>query len=108
MDPSTEGPQDQPIETTVSVEDVSTPAEGAERRSTAETCHTAEEGSETKDLLGPEDVTLTEVDQDSLPTGSSQETESQDVIESPGSLRQTEVQEDWSTKWRSLSPTPSP
>ncbi|KAG5878370.1 hypothetical protein JTB14_020608 [Gonioctena quinquepunctata] len=83
-DPSTKGPKDQPMETTVSVEDESTPAEGDERQPTAETCHTAEEGPETEALLDPENVTLTEVDQDSVPTGSSQETGSQDVTGNPG------------------------
>ncbi|KAG5867973.1 hypothetical protein JTB14_017565 [Gonioctena quinquepunctata] len=48
------------METTVSVEDESTPAEVVERQPTAETCHTAEEGPETEALFDPEDVTLTE------------------------------------------------
>ncbi|KAG5893088.1 hypothetical protein JTB14_029483 [Gonioctena quinquepunctata] len=73
LDPSTKGPQDQLMETTVSVEDESIPAEVVERQPSAETCHTAEGGSETDVLLDLEDVTLTEIDQDSLPTGSSQE-----------------------------------
>ncbi|KAG5889997.1 hypothetical protein JTB14_035909 [Gonioctena quinquepunctata] len=63
-DPSTEGPKDQPMGTTVSVEDESTPAEGVERQPTVEKGHTAEEGPETEALLDPEDVTLTEVDLD--------------------------------------------
>ncbi|KAG5893806.1 hypothetical protein JTB14_027843 [Gonioctena quinquepunctata] len=40
-DPPTKGPKDQPMETTVSVEDESTSAEGGERQPTVETCHTA-------------------------------------------------------------------
>ncbi|KAG5885548.1 hypothetical protein JTB14_007628 [Gonioctena quinquepunctata] len=91
-DPSTKCPKDQQMETTVSVEDESTPAGGVERQPTAKKCHTAGEAPETETLLDPEDVTLTEVDQDSLPTGSSQETGSQDVTGSPGSPRQTEGQ----------------
>ncbi|KAG5879856.1 hypothetical protein JTB14_036544 [Gonioctena quinquepunctata] len=58
VDPSTKGPQDQPMETAVSVEDESTSAEGVERQPTPETHHTAERASETEDL-DPEDVTLT-------------------------------------------------
>ncbi|KAG5866018.1 hypothetical protein JTB14_006403 [Gonioctena quinquepunctata] len=50
IDPSTKGPQDQPMETTVSVEDQSIPAEGVERQPSAETCHTGG-GSETEALL---------------------------------------------------------
>ncbi|KAG5868635.1 hypothetical protein JTB14_014794 [Gonioctena quinquepunctata] len=70
VDPSTKGSQYQPMETTVSVEDELTPAEEVDRQSSAETCHTAEGAPETEALLDPENVTLTEVDQDSLPTGS--------------------------------------
>ncbi|KAG5899091.1 hypothetical protein JTB14_021594 [Gonioctena quinquepunctata] len=66
VDPSTKGPQDQPMETTVSVEDESIPAEGVGRQPSAET---AEGGSETEALLDPEDVTLTEVDQDRVQSG---------------------------------------
>ncbi|KAG5881533.1 hypothetical protein JTB14_008459 [Gonioctena quinquepunctata] len=45
IDPSTKGPQDQPIQTTVPVEYESTAAEGVERQPSAETYHTAEGGS---------------------------------------------------------------
>ncbi|KAG5864512.1 hypothetical protein JTB14_001896 [Gonioctena quinquepunctata] len=65
-DPTTKGPKDQPMETTVSVKYESTPAEGVERQPTAEKCHTAEEGHETEALFDPEDVTLTEVFRQSL------------------------------------------
>ncbi|KAG5893106.1 hypothetical protein JTB14_024306 [Gonioctena quinquepunctata] len=58
VDPSTKGPQDQPMETTVSVEDESTPAEGVGRQLSAEMFHTAEGVSEMDVLLDPEDVTL--------------------------------------------------
>ncbi|KAG5866280.1 hypothetical protein JTB14_013560 [Gonioctena quinquepunctata] len=63
-----------------------------------------EGSSETEDLLDPEDVTLTKVNLDSLPTVSSQETGSQDVIGSPSSLRQTEGQEDQATSCSSSEP----
>ncbi|KAG5878831.1 hypothetical protein JTB14_023954 [Gonioctena quinquepunctata] len=61
----------------VSVEDESAPAKRVDRQPSAETCHTAKEGSETEALFDPEDVSLTEVDQDGFPTKSSRETGSQ-------------------------------
>ncbi|KAG5881553.1 hypothetical protein JTB14_028170 [Gonioctena quinquepunctata] len=84
----TNGPHNQPVETTVSVENESTPAEVVERQLLVE------EGFKTGALLDPEDVTLTKINQNSLPTGSCQNTGSQDVIGSPGSLSLTEKQED--------------
>ncbi|KAG5862667.1 hypothetical protein JTB14_031056 [Gonioctena quinquepunctata] len=70
------------------------PPSSAVDPSTLEPCHTAEGVSEMEAHLEPEDVILTEFNQDSLPTGYSRESGSQDEIGSPDTLRKIEGQKD--------------